>query len=105
MEFYCEKAVWKFLPSIRRILCKSLIKKGLKREDLARIFGITEAAISQYMNSKRGMKLKMENKLKREIENVANRIFEQYEKNRINKKIIANEICYICSLIKDRRCS
>ena len=50
-----EIEVWYLIPALRRELAKILVKEhGLKQRKVADILGVTEAAISQYMKSKRG---------------------------------------------------
>jgi predicted transcriptional regulator len=48
-----EIEVWYIIPAIRRELAKSIIAKGLKHREAAKILGITEAAVSQYLKLKR----------------------------------------------------
>ena len=43
------------IPAIRAILSKELvIEKGLKEEEVARLLGITQAAVSNYLRGSRG---------------------------------------------------
>jgi len=70
----CEIIVWKFLPALRRELVKVMIKNGVKRKDIAEMFGITESAVSQYLNSKRGMGFMFTEDMKKEIERRAIKI-------------------------------
>jgi predicted transcriptional regulator len=48
-----EIEVWDVLPSLRRELAKALLKSGLSQRETADKLGITEAAVSQYLSSKR----------------------------------------------------
>ena len=44
-----------FIPAVRAILSKELvIEKGLKEEEVARMLGITQAAVSNYLRGTRG---------------------------------------------------
>ena len=55
MKIPCEVVVWQILPLIRRELARELVEKhGMKQAEVAKIFGVTNAAISQYLNGKRG---------------------------------------------------
>jgi predicted transcriptional regulator len=55
MKIPCELIVWYVLPSIRRELARELVEKHkLTQAEVARRFGVTDAAISQYLKSKRG---------------------------------------------------
>lgn len=50
-----EIEVWYLIPALRRELAKILVKEHkLKQNQAANILGITNAAISQYLKSKRG---------------------------------------------------
>ncbi|MGQ9543906.1 MAG: transcriptional regulator [Candidatus Bathyarchaeia archaeon] len=53
----CEDIVQRFLPAFRCLVTKELIEKHkLSQVEVARILGTTQAAISQYLGSKRGFK-------------------------------------------------
>jgi hypothetical protein len=50
----CELVVVRILPTIRAALVKSLIKDyGLKQTEVAKLLGITQSAVSQYVTSAR----------------------------------------------------
>ncbi len=50
-----EIEVWYLLPALRRELVKVFAKEHkLSQKESAKILGITEAAVSQYLNEKRG---------------------------------------------------
>ena len=49
-----EIEVWYILPAIRRELVLTLKEKGKAQKDIAALLNITEAAVSQYTNEKRG---------------------------------------------------
>ena len=52
MKIPCELIVWYILPSIRRELAKELVHNHkLTQAEVARRFGVTDAAISQYLKS------------------------------------------------------
>jgi predicted transcriptional regulator len=43
------------IPAVRAILAKDLVKaKGLKEEEVAKLLGITQAAVSNYLRGTRG---------------------------------------------------
>ncbi len=55
MKIPCEIVVWQVLPLIRRELAKELVQvHGLTQAEVARRFGVTDAAVSQYLTKKRG---------------------------------------------------
>ena len=55
MKIPCEIVVWYVLPMIRREVSKELVHThGMTQAEVARRFGVTDAAISQYLKKKRG---------------------------------------------------
>ena len=55
MKIPCEVVVWYLLPTIRKELSKKLVSDfGFSQSKVARTFGLTDAAISQYLKNKRG---------------------------------------------------
>ena len=55
MKIPCEIVVWNVLPMIRRELSRELVfVHGMSQAEVARMFGVTDAAISQYLKKKRG---------------------------------------------------
>ena len=51
----CEFMVWHVLPMLRRELAAELVSaNGMSQADVARKFGVTDAAVSQYISRKRG---------------------------------------------------
>ncbi|MCG8342820.1 MAG: helix-turn-helix domain-containing protein [Chlorobiales bacterium] len=54
MIFPCEKAVWYNLPQIRADIASGLVKTGMTQSQAAKKLGVTPAAVSQYLNKKRG---------------------------------------------------
>lgn len=98
MKPHCIHMVKYVLPAIRAMVAKELIEKGYKIKEVAEILGLTQAAVSQYLASKRGR-----------------RGLEFLEKNEEVKKIVAeivdvvsrkgnveNEeyLCKICEVIR-----
>jgi predicted transcriptional regulator len=72
-----EIEVWYVLPAIRRGMCKELIANGLTQRKAAALFGLTEAAVSQYVNSKRAGKVRFNAKFLSELRNVCLMIREE----------------------------
>lgn len=70
-----EIEVWYLIPALRRELAKVFIKDyKMSQKEAADILGITSAAISQYLNSKRGSEIKFSNGEIAEIKMAAEKI-------------------------------
>ena len=70
-----EIQVWYVLPALRREIARILIKShGFTQKQVASVLGITEGAVSQYLNSKRGASVKFEADIMKEISWSAQRI-------------------------------
>ena len=73
-----EIQVWYVLPAIRKELAKSMINDyKLKQNKAASLLGLTEAAVCQYMKSKRASEVILDSKIKSEIKKSAKRIIEK----------------------------
>ncbi|MEM0203398.1 MAG: helix-turn-helix domain-containing protein [Archaeoglobaceae archaeon] len=85
MKPHCVHMVKYVLPAIRAMVAKELIERGYKIKEVAEMLGLTQAAVSQYLRSKRGK-----------------RGLELLEKNDEVKKIVA-EIADVVSKKKDAK--
>ncbi len=90
-----EIEVWYMLPVIRKELAKSLLNYNLTQKEIASKLGLTEAAISQYMNEKRATTMSLDPKIKIAIEEAAKKIK--------NNASIMKEIQNISKLFWDSR--
>ncbi|MDP3734425.1 MAG: helix-turn-helix domain-containing protein [Nanoarchaeota archaeon] len=52
-----EIEVWYVLPAVRRELVLALQEQGLNQKAIAQLLNITEPAVSQYCNDKRGKEI------------------------------------------------
>jgi hypothetical protein len=100
MKIPCEIVVWHILPLVRREIAKELVNEhGLSQAQVARMFGVTDAAISQYLKKKRGDNLMIENSA-----NYDKLLVEVKESARLmmdGKSDFTNEMCRICRCVKD----
>lgn len=88
-----EIEVFYLIPAIRKEMVICFKKQGLQQKEIAKILGITEAAVSQYLHEKRAKEFKLPKKIIKEIE-------ESCKK----KKNIIKEITRILDLLKKERC-
>ncbi|MBS3071304.1 helix-turn-helix domain-containing protein [Candidatus Pacearchaeota archaeon] len=99
-----EIEVWYLIPALRRELARIfLVKYGLNQKKAAEILGITESAISQYLNSKRGNEIKFAKNEVKQIEKGAEKIMKD-EKSALkvvyNLCLLFRESKVICSIHK-----
>lgn len=65
MKIPCEIIVWYVLPIVRREVANELVNvHHMSQAEVARKFGVTDAAISQYLKKKRGDSAIIENSAK-----------------------------------------
>jgi len=87
-----ELEVWYIIPAIRREFAKTMLKKGMSQKQIAERLGVTEAAVSQYMKSKRAVGIKFKPELSNEITASVDRICQG--------GCIVKETQHICELCK-----
>lgn len=98
MKLPCELVVSDILPTARGKLAKELVKNhGYTQAKVAKIFGVTGAAVSQYIKGLRGGNPYIDNSVYKNLfnENVAasaKRISEGAD--------ITDELCFLCNFVK-----
>jgi len=94
MKMPCELIVWYVLPAIRRDLAVKLKEKGMPQKEIAEKLGVTAAAVSQYVKSRRG-KSEIESKeMEKQIEALACEIATG------EKTDLRSKICGVCGVCK-----
>lgn len=95
-----ELEVWYLIPAIRRDLAKTLVKEHhFAQKDVAKLLGITESAVSQYLKGKRGGELEFNEKERAEIKKTAKTMAEKKEQSleyvfHLSKKLMGSQsIC------------
>jgi len=87
-----EIEVWYIIPAIRREIAKSMIEDyKLTQKLVSDYMCITEAAVSQYLSSKRAKEVTFSNAVLDEIKISAKNIIE-------NEKMIVPEMLRLCKL-------
>ncbi len=95
----CEYAIWYLVPAIRKELVKILVEDFLlSQKEAAAKLNLTEAAVSQYLRERRGLKVKLDNLVLKEIKKAAKEISESKEPFSTSEKI-----CSLCLLARTRR--
>jgi len=72
-----EIEVWYTIPALRRELAKAMVEEKLTQKEIAGIMGITEAAVSQYIHSKRAKEVVFDKHTLIEIQKSAKHIIEK----------------------------
>jgi len=91
-----EIEVWYVVPAIRKEIVLSLLARGYKKREIARILNITEAAVSQYAKNKRASKINFSKKIKQEIKKASLRIAKGCC---VNKEI--QKLCFLIRKTKE----
>ena len=94
MTVACEKMVRYVLPWIRKEFAKIMVSElKLPQVQVAKKLDVTEPAISQYLSSKRGNEIEIDNeKVLLAVKEASYRIIEGSN--------LSREICKICRLIR-----
>ena len=99
MKIPCEIVVWYVLPMIRREVSKELVyTHGMTQAEVARRFGVTDAAISQYLKKKRGGNSLVDDsplypQFQEEVRESARRIVQ-------DESDFSVEMCRLCCVVK-----
>ncbi len=75
-----EVEVWYILPAIRRELSIKMKGLGLEQKEIARVLGVSAAAISHYFTNKRAKEVQFDQSMKEEIINSAKEIIRDNSK-------------------------
>lgn len=91
-----EIEVYYVIPAIRRELAKALVNKGLKQKQVAGIFGVTQACVSNYFKSKRAQEVKFTPEIKKLITECAESISK-------GRSCFINAVQKICKEFKQKK--
>lgn len=80
-----EIKVWYVLPYIRTQIVKKWKKEEMQQKDIAKLLGITPAAVSQYASGKRGRNIKC---LEKPVSLLLKNIESSDHKNTISHKMM-----------------
>ncbi len=88
-------------PTRRKELAKQLKVNGKSQKEIAQLFGLTEAAVSQYINDKRGTDVSFTPELQKIIKDAATRITDNItfirETQQLAGKVWKDRfICTVC---------
>ncbi len=92
MKVPCQITQWYLLPAISAEMVKELKKNGIKQAEIARLLGVTPAAVSQYVKGKRGKRVGLPQEILKRISSTAKRISSRG----ITEDELSREICELC---------
>ena len=90
-----EIEVWYVLPMIRKKIALKIVEKGMQQKDVAKIMGITPAAVCQYKKDKRAKNDFFDEELNQELEESVKNIIK-------NNRVLAEEIIRLNNLAKEK---
>ena len=98
-----EVEVWYILPAIRRELSIKMKELGLEQKEIAKILGVSAAAISHYFTNKRAKDVRFNQDIKKEITTSADEIIRDNSKmttevQKLLKTVWANKV--VCNIHK-----
>ncbi len=94
MKCPCEIIVWDVLPCIRAALAIELVEMGLSQNEISKMLGITQAAVSQYRSKKRGTKLDFQHDARAAIKKLADDLVH----GSVDDPVV--RICKICMIVR-----
>lgn len=92
----CEIIVHKVLAGIRAELAMRLLDEGLSQQDIANRLGLSKAAVSQYVNAKRGFEIDDSDSVEEELQKLSEKLKEKTPPGEV-----VEGICAICHAIQD----
>ncbi|MBE6527848.1 MAG: helix-turn-helix domain-containing protein [Thermoplasmata archaeon] len=99
MKMPCELIVTHILPAAKGALAKELVTRhGMTQVQVARMFGVTSAAISQYMKGVRGGNSLIDKSAYRD--DFYRRISETAD-SMVQGMDISDALCQICTYVKE----
>lgn len=102
MSTKCENVARNILPLYRAFVAKELIEKhGCTQVEVAKKLGTTQAAISQYMTSKRGTKgISNYESIALDIQNAAENAAGRLVKTDVSRDEFGQSFCELCDALQ-----
>ena len=101
----CENVARYLIPIFRSLVAKELVEKyNFTQEETAKKLGTTQAAISQYIHSKRGYKgIEQFNESLPEIQALANETAKRIATEKMKADKVVLRLCKLCELLREER--
>lgn len=97
-----EIEVFYVIPTLRRYLAIAMKQRGMKQREIADLFSIEEAAVSQYLSRKRGNRISFDKPILKEISTSASRIVDRLSYIREMQRLVRliKESGWMCRIHK-----
>lgn len=96
MKVPCNVVHWYLVPAISSELAYQLGRLKVSQAKVAEILGLTPAAVSQYMKSKRGRKIELVGEGKKEVCSLAKKI----SRGRLEQDELLQAVCKLCVSVR-----
>ncbi len=93
----CEIAVKYVWPAFRNLVARRLVVEyNLSQVEVAKLLGVTQAAVSYYLSGKRGNKLLEDYEKVEEMKRMAYSIADQLKEGRVTMDEVRESFCSLC---------
>ena len=97
----CEVGVKTILPAVKAIMARTIVEKhGLKEKETANILGLSQSAVSRYMNRGRGNLIEIENSI--EVSTLIDQMVTFLVKEPHKKREIMALFCQTCKTVREQ---
>jgi predicted transcriptional regulator len=95
----CEVGVKTILPAVKAIMARNIVEKhGFKERETADLLGLSQSAISRYLNRGRGNLIEIEGSI--EVQTLIDQMVTILVKEPQNKSGIMDLFCQTCTTIR-----
>ena len=97
----CEVGVKTILPAVKAIMARTIVEKhGLKEKETANILGLSQSAVSRYINRGRGNLIEIENSI--EVSTLIDQMVTFLVKEPHKKREIMDLFCQTCKTVREQ---
>ncbi len=89
------------VPSIRRVLAGKLVEKGMLRKEAAELLGLSRSAVSRYLNSERGVLIKIAGL--EDVMSLVEKLAESIIREKIDEYRVQEEIAKIATYFMSKK--
>jgi predicted transcriptional regulator len=105
MSITCESVARRILPLYRSLVAKELLAKyNYTQVEAAKKLGTTQAAISQYLNSKRGYKgVSDYGEIAQLVQDAAAKVAKRMAESVMSAEEFGESFCELCAIVRQGR--